>query len=237
MTSPVNTNSAARSRPTSARQASEPADVGDEPAQHEQLTELRPLGRDPDVGVHRQLHPPTDGRTVDGGDHRDVGVEERVGGGREPRLTRAQIGRLLAAAHDLFHVVARAERRVGPGDHEAPRRRVAHRCFERGVRRPRQRVARLGPVDREHLDVPVPLGHELGRRLARQLVVMDADSRSTPCRCSDRPTPGPIERAPIHVCVRISVHRSSEILTQTTVGNRTVGAVGTTVGRFDSVRA
>ena len=95
------------------RQPTDATDVGHQPAQHEQLTELRPLGRHPDVGVHRQLHPPSDGRAVDRGDHRDVGVQERVGGRGQARLARPEVRRLLAAPHDLLHVVAGAERRVG----------------------------------------------------------------------------------------------------------------------------
>ena len=76
MTSPVNSSSAAFSRPTSDVEPPDAADVGDEPAQHEQLAELRPFGGDPDVGVHRQFHPPADRRAVDRGDHRDVGVQD-----------------------------------------------------------------------------------------------------------------------------------------------------------------
>ena len=66
----------------------EPADpghVGAQAAQHEQLTELGPLGGDADVGHHRQLHPPADGGAVDRGDHRHVAVQHRVGGRRQPR--------------------------------------------------------------------------------------------------------------------------------------------------------
>ena len=59
-------------------------------------------------------------------------------GSREP-----EIGRLLAAAHDLLHVVAGTERRVGPGDHEAPRRRVRARRLR--ARRTSTRSARCAP--------------------------------------------------------------------------------------------
>ena len=95
-------------------------------------------------------------------------------GSREP-----EIRRLLAAAHDLLHVVAGTERRVGAGDHEASGRRFAHRGFERGVGRPGQRVARLGPVDRDHPHVTV--------RLVDQLVVLPwSDPQSSWWQCRSR---------------------------------------------------
>ena len=70
-------------RPLAADELGEPADAGDVGAQaavHEQLAELGPLRRHPEVGHQRQLHAPPDGGAVDRGDDRHVGVEQRVGG-------------------------------------------------------------------------------------------------------------------------------------------------------------
>ena len=44
------------------------------------------LGGDPEVGHQGELHAPPDGGAVDRGDHRHVGVEQRIGGRGEPRL-------------------------------------------------------------------------------------------------------------------------------------------------------
>ncbi len=130
----------------------EPGAVAHEPPQHEQLTELRLLRRDPQVGHERKLHSPPDGGAVDGRDDRDVGVQQHVRGRSEARtsLRRADIGGSFATAHHDFHVVARAERGVSPGDHEAPRGRGAHRVLELRVGPERERVARLGSAQRDH---------------------------------------------------------------------------------------
>ena len=67
------------------RQPADPAHIGAQAAQHEQLSELRLLGGDADVRHQRQLHAPPDSGAVDGGDHRDVRVEDGVGGGGQTR--------------------------------------------------------------------------------------------------------------------------------------------------------
>ena len=138
------------------RETTEPGRIAHEPAQHEQLAEPRLLGRDSEVGHERQLHAPPDRRAVDRGDHRDVGVQQRVRRRREPGRARqraADVGRSLASAHHHLDVVAGAERRVGAGDDEATSGRGAHGILELGVGLERQRVARLGAPQRDHTDV------------------------------------------------------------------------------------
>ena len=101
-------------------QAGESSDVAAQSSLHEQLAELGPLGRDPDVGHQRELHPPADRGTVDRSDDRHVGAQQAAGGGGEARYA---IGPLQVGArsdHHLPDVIAGAERRIPPGDHETP---------------------------------------------------------------------------------------------------------------------
>ena len=91
--------------PDELRESTESRRVTHEPTQHEQLAELRLLGRDPEVGHERELHAPPDGRAVHRGDDGDVGVQQRVGGGREhgacARASSMSGGSLSTAHHDL----------------------------------------------------------------------------------------------------------------------------------------
>jgi hypothetical protein len=138
------------------RQPPETGDVAAQPAQHEQLTELGALGGHSQVGHQCQLHAPPDGRPVDRGDDRHVGVQQRVGRRGQPWLHRGGL-RAVAAAHHLAHVVATAEGRVGAGDHQAPSRGVAHRALELVVAPEAQRVAHLWSVDGDDIHVAHPL--------------------------------------------------------------------------------
>ena len=69
--------------------------------------------------------------------------------------------RRVAAAHHGAHVVTRAERGIGAGDHQAPRRGVAHRGLEHVVGLEPQRVAHLRTVDRDQVHVADPLDDDL----------------------------------------------------------------------------
>ncbi len=103
--------------------------------------------------------PQPDRRTVHGGDHRDVGREERQARRRHPRLGGEAFGRRapVAAAHHLADVVARAERRAGARDHEAACRRALHRVAQRREARVRERVSGRGSVDGDDVDVAAAL--------------------------------------------------------------------------------
>ena len=141
--------------PDELRESSEPGSVAHEPAQHEQLAELRLLGGDTEVGHERQLHAPPHGGAVHRGDDRDVGVQQRVGRWSEPRSARerAHVRGLLASSHHDLHVVPRAERGIGARDDEAARRRRADGVLELGVAAERERVARLGTPKGDDPDV------------------------------------------------------------------------------------
>ena len=64
--------------------------------------------------------------------------------------------------HHLLDVVARAERRIATGDHQAPGGGGVDGVGELGVGGERQRIARLGPVDRDDPDVVALLVLDLG---------------------------------------------------------------------------
>ncbi len=80
----------------------------------------------------------------------------------------------LAADHHLFDVIARAERRISPGDHETPGGGGVDGVRELGVRRERQRIARLGTIDRDDADVAALLVLDLGVHAASPPFGVDA---------------------------------------------------------------
>jgi hypothetical protein len=92
-----------------------------------------------------------------------IALEDRErGGGRRPtHRSRAVEGGPLLAQHDLLHVVAAAERRIGAGEKDAARLGIAlslrYRLLELLVGGPVERVADLGAVDRDGCDVVVEL--------------------------------------------------------------------------------
>ena len=127
-------------------------DVAAQAALDEQFAELGPLRRDADVGHHRHLHPPADGRPVDGRDDRHVGSQQHPGRRCEsgdPLGVGQPIGR---ADHHLLHVVATTERRIAAGEHETPGGRGRHGPGQLVVGGERQCVAGVGTVDRDDAD-------------------------------------------------------------------------------------
>ena len=146
------------------RQLPETADVADQPALDEQLGEHRLFRGDADVGVERQLHAPADRRAVHRRDHRLAALDGgHRGRGRLEAHPHRRGGRGSGpgfADHQLLHVVAGAEGRVGAGDYHAARFRVgvgeAEAGLQLGVGAAVQRVAALGPVQRDAGDV---VGH------------------------------------------------------------------------------
>ena len=172
MTSPVNSSSAARSRPTSCGQ---PAEAGDVASTSPRSTNSSPnLARslaDADVGHQRQLHPPADRGAVDRGDDRHVGVQQRVGRRREAGLA---LGRRRRAAAGRRPPITWRRRRRSRTPGSAP---VIDQAARRGRARPPrsssayivpgQRVAGLGPVERDDADVPVDGVGQIGGRGSR----------------------------------------------------------------------
>ncbi|CAB4689746.1 unannotated protein [freshwater metagenome] len=95
--------------------------IADQPAQHKQLTKLGALTGHTNIGHQRKLHAPTDRGTIDCRNHRNVGVQQRVGSGGEPRLASSRADRCLsclAGAHHLSHIVAAAKRWIGTRNHQ-----------------------------------------------------------------------------------------------------------------------
>ena len=161
-------------RPLATDQLREPTHAGHvaaQAAQHEQLAELGALRRDADVGHQRQLHAPADRRAVHCSDDGHVRVQQGIGRRGEPWRHRRGL-RPGAPAHHLTHVVARAERRVGAGDDDAPRGRGADGSLELVVALEPQGIAHVGAIDRDHVDLThathVDVGHLAPPHLARR---------------------------------------------------------------------
>ncbi len=90
-------------------------------------------------------------------------MQQRVGCWRQPWCEIGDSGtRALASGHDLLHVVARAERRIGTGDDQASHGCVAHRVFEFAVGREGQSIARLGAAQSDHANMSVNVVAEFG---------------------------------------------------------------------------
>jgi hypothetical protein len=62
----------------------------------------------------------------------------------------------------LLHIVAGAEGRIRPRDHDATSLGTAHRLLELIVQGEGQRIARFGPIQREDQDFPIPIDTEFG---------------------------------------------------------------------------
>jgi hypothetical protein len=119
------------------------------------------FGRDQEIAVERDLEATGNGDAVDRADER-LGVRRERAAERQPAVVAPlpHVGEAFALLHlpgaEFLQVDARAERRVGAGeDHHVDgvvgvalldrgRQRLAHRAVER--------VARLGPVQRNDRD-------------------------------------------------------------------------------------
>ena len=107
---------------------------------------------------------------ITGLSHSITAIAAGVGSKRDPRAARSPLGGL--AGHDLLHVVAGAEGRIGPGhDHAAHVRigvGVAEGGLELGVGAGVQRVAPLRPVEGDAADVVAHLVEGAGEVLRRR---------------------------------------------------------------------
>ena len=101
--------------------------------------------------------PQPDGRAVDGGDDGHVGVQQRVGGRREPRLGPQAGADVRSPAAAMTCFTSSPEQNAGSAPVITRHRAVgrAHRVLELGVGGERERVAGLGPVERDDADVVV----------------------------------------------------------------------------------
>ncbi len=126
------------------------------------VAEARPLGCDEEVAVERDLESAGDRGPVDRADHRLVHVGERAARSRAWFLTVVDVGRAQVAGRrpELLQVEAGAEGRIGAGeDHDVDvvaTVGLAHQLGQQAQHLRRQRVACLGPVQRDGGD---PLRH------------------------------------------------------------------------------
>src|SRR5262249_54438248 len=92
---------------------------------------------------------------VDGCNHRNVRVEQRVGRRCEPRYDLDRVCR-LATSHDLTHVVPGTEGGIRTGDHETTARGRADGALELVVGLEPQRVAHIWTVQGDELHLALP---------------------------------------------------------------------------------